>query len=260
MLLKGAVIGSSVEAAYYALVNEHHFIPTRKTPQVFYKTLTAPILGTNSEAEAWTKASLTLGLLSKKVWMNALSTVRVTEDIIRVIQGNTSFKYRFEKLFVFDPTGVQLHNEILEANPKTHIVFDDFEISVLGPKRYELQPITGGSEFVKELHFYSSDRVDGADFITDCMVESELSIEQLGKFDFSDTMVRFVVERHLASIGVHGRLMSYYKNGKPKYRKPKVVHVKRVVCEKDNNIYKDTESIKFLNLSLEDIIEESSQG
>ena len=84
--------------------------------------------------------------------------------------------------------------------------------------------------------------------------------DQLGSVEYSDSMIRFVVERHLVSVGVRGRFMKYYDSGTPKYRKPKVKHVKRISFEKDNNRYKDTEKIKFMNISLEEINEDSTQG
>ena len=144
--------------------------------------------------------------------------------------------------------------------PKTYRVIDDFELSVLGPKRYELDPLCYSTSLVKELHFYCSGRVDGSDYITDCVTESELTQEQINSIDYSDSMVRFVVERHLTSLGVYGRLMKYYDSGKPKYRKPKVVHAKRLAYEKDNNLYKDSDKIVFLDKSLGEIIEESTEG
>ena len=258
MLLGGFVIGSTVEAAYYALINDLYFIPNRKRPAMFYNKTSVSLFGTKDEHELWTRINLMLGLLSKRIAFEDTHTIRVEEDAIKVSTGNTSFKYKFDKVYIFDSTSVQTDCRIKEAKDKTYIVMDDFELSILGPKRYHLEPIIGEKSFPKQLHFYSSDRVDGADYITDCIVESELTEEQLNLFDYSDTMVRFILERHLTSIGVYGRLMEYYKSGKPKYRKPKVVHVKRLVFEKDNSIYHDTERVKFLNLSLESIIEESS--
>ncbi len=259
MLLTGLVLGSTIEAAYYALVNEYHFIPTRMTPIMFYEKSDVSLFGLEKTSEIWNKLNLMIGLLSKRIAFDHTSSIRIVDDVIRITTGNLTFKYQFEKLFIFDPTGVQIENEIQTPKPKSFVVFDDFELSVLGPKRYELEPITKGSGFARELHFYCSDRVDGADFITDCVVESELSHEQISSFEYSDSMARFVVERHLTSVGVYGRFMKYYNNGKPKYRKPKVVHVKRVSYEKDNNEYRDTENVKFLDLSLRQIIEESTE-
>lgn len=259
MLLNGVVIGSSVEAAYYSLVNDLFFIPTKKIPPMFYEQSPVRILGLTNKSEIWTKLNLMLGLLSKKISFGQDSNIRVVDDTIRITSENVTFKYQFENLYVFDPTGVQLENEIKVAMPKTYKVLDDFEISTLGPKRYQLEPITSKCGFVKEMHFYCSGRVDGSDYITDCMVESELTYEQINSFDYSDSMVRFAVERHLTSIGVYGRLMKYYTSGKPKYRKPKVVHVKRLAFEIDNNKYKDNDKVFFLDKNLRDIIEESTK-
>ena len=52
--------------------------------------------------------------------------------------------------------------------------------------------------------------------------------------------------------------MNFYKNGEPKYRKPKVKHVKRLVFKKDLSLYKNSDKIKFISPSLEEIINESS--
>jgi len=259
MLLTGVVIGSTVEAAYYALVNEYHFTTTRKTPPMFYERLDVSLFGKTSTAEAWTKLNIMLGLLSKRLPTKPNTSIRISDQQIRITSDNVTFKYNFDKMFLYDPSGIQLDNEIKQVKEKTFIVLDDFELSVLGPKRYSLPPITGSQGVCRELHFYSSDRVDGADYITDCVVESELTMDQLKSFDYSDSMIRFLVKRHLTSINVNGRLMKHYKNGNPKYRKPNVVHVKRLLQEKDNNIYKDTKHVKFMNPSLGEIIEQSTK-
>ena len=254
------MIGSSVEAAYYALVNEYYFIPTRKMPPMFYNKLQVPLLGSERESDVWPKLNIMMGLLSRRLTFNQSPSIRVTDNIIKIATQNTTFKYSFDKLYVFDPTGVQFENDIKISKRKTFIVLDDFELSNMGPKRYELSGLCQQNGFARKLHFYSSDRVDGSSYITDCVVESELNQQEINCFEYSDSMVRFVVERHLKSLGVHGILMKYYDSGKPKYRKPKVTHVKRMVFEKDNNIYEDSQSVKFINLSLREILEESSKG
>ena len=260
MLLKGVVIGSTCAAAYYALVNGYYFVPTRKTPPVFYRRLERPLLGTAVEADAWNKVNIRLGLSSKRLSLGEQASIRVSEEQLKIVCENVTFRYEFETVYVFDPSGIVLENEVRAPHPRTFTVFDDFELSSLGPKKYELPSVTGSSGLVKEMHFYCSDRVDGANFITDCVTESELTHEQLNSFDYSDSMIRFIVKRHLTSVGVHGIFMKYYDSGKPKYRKPKVVHVRRLVFERDNNIYKDTVRVKFLNLSLKEIDEISTKG
>ena len=249
MLLDKVVIGSTLEAAYYALINECFFVPNRQCPPMFYR----------ENVETWPKLNFMLGLLSKLLSFEDTETIRIVDNQLKITSQNKTYKYDFGKCFIFDPTGIQHENEIKVTRPKTFIVLDDFELSTLGAKRTEIPPIVAGEGLGKEVHFYSSDRVDGAAYITDCVVESELTLEQINSFDYSDTIVRFIVERHLTSVGVNGILMTYYKNGKPKYRKPKVRHVKRLAFAKDNNVYADTECVKMLDLSMEDIVEEGAK-
>ena len=248
MLLDKVVIGSTSEAAYYALMNNCFFIPNRQFPPLFYKEST----------QTWPKLNLMLGLLSKLLSFEDVETIRLADDQVKITAQNEIYKYNFQQCFVFDPTNIQLDNEIEHLKPKTFIVLDDFELSTLGEHRFEIEPIEAKPGFACQVHFYSSDRVDGASYITDCLVESELTQEQINSFDYSDTMVRFVIERHLTSVGVYGTFMEYYKSGKPQYRKPKVRHVKRLIYPKDNNLYKDTQYVKMINLSMEEIVEESS--
>lgn len=259
MLLNKIVIGSSIESAYYALVNECYFIPTTRGPLMFYDHSEISLFGLKEKSKIWARLNLILGLISRRIAFEDVSKIRILDSEVRLSTGNSTFKYQFEKMFIFDPTKIQMDNEIEHHRPPTFRVLDDFELSTLGPKRHELKSTPSTTGFAKELHFYCSDRVDGADYITDCVVESELTRDQLNSFDYSGSMARFVVERHLTSIGVYGRLMKYYESGKPKYRKPKVTHVKRVSYEIDNNIYRDTAEVKFLSLSLGEVIEESTK-
>lgn len=259
MLLTKAVIGSTVEAAYFALVNDFFFIPTRKTPPMFYNEAPIPSLKTRTEPESWNKVNTMLGLSSKRICFPETSALKIEEGIVKIVSENTVFRYQFDKIYVFDTTSIKIDNKIKKALPKTFIVIDDFELSTMGQKRYHLPTTTRQENFAKKINFYCSGRVDGSDYITDCVVESEMTQEQINLFEYSDSMVRFVVQRHLEAIGVRGSLMKYYNNGMPKYRKPKVKHVKRIVQEKDNNIYEDTDIVKILNLSLGDIIENCTQ-
>ncbi len=246
MLLDKVVIGSTAEAAYYALVNDCFFIPNRDHPLLFYK----------ENRDTWPKLNLMIGLLSKLLSFENLQAIRLDHNQLKISAQNMTYKYEFDQCYIFNSTGVQLDNNIINAHPRTFLVLDDFELSNLGPQRSEIASIVGEQGFAREVHFYCSSRVDGATYITDCVVESELTQEQINDFDYSDTIARFVVERHLASVGVYGRFMKYYKSGKPKYRKPKVRHVKRLIYPKDNNIYEDTHHVKMVSLSMEEIIEE----
>ena len=137
-------------------------------------------------------------------------------------------------------------------------VYDDYELSNLGGKHPYLEPKETIEHFGGKIFYYISDRVDGAQYVTDCIVESQLTTEELNSVEYSDSMVRFLVERHLTSIGICGNIVGIYKNGKPKFRKPKVVHRSRAVLKKDMNKYKNSAKVSFLELKLEEVLDEIS--
>ena len=246
MLLKNVVIGSTVQSANFALMRGYYFINAREHMQPFYNNI-----------DDWSRAVLELGFSGQLLSYDECPKIRIEEDSIKISSDSRLYKYFFENCYVFDPTRVSHDNELLEARNKTFLVLDDFELSQLGKNGKSIPDSHDNTRFSKKITFYTSDRVDGANYITDCVVESTLTQEQLNNFDYSDTMVKFVVERYLKLQNVNGTFMNLYKNGTPKYRKPVVKHVKRLIIEKDNNLYKDTKNVKF---KMQDINEYKPKG
>ena len=189
---------------------------------------------------------------------NNINNIRIFGNNVSITTQSNQTKHKFEICKIFDPTGIELENEIESYGETVYLVYDDFELANLGGKHGYLQPKITSSPFAGNIHYYVSNRVDGANYITDCVATSELTREQLNNFDYSDAMVRFAVERHLTSIGIYGNFMEYYKNGNPKYRKPKVIHRTRLIKEREKTIYKDSGRVQFLDLSLESIFNEIS--
>lgn len=254
MLLGKLTIGSSLESAVYALLNDTYYLPTLKFGPMFYEEVGHRLLLTESKELTWSRIQLILALSGKLLNYESIQSIRISENLLKVSSENGFFKYEFDVCNIFDPTGIQLDNEILEESPTVYKVYDDFEISVLGGKHEYLEPKLSNDDLANQIHYYISDRVDGAGYVTDCVVQSFLTRQQLNDVDYSDSMVRFAVSRHLTSIGIYGSFMNMYKSGKPKYRKPKIVHKNRIVLEQEMNKYADSKSIKFLDLSIKEIV------
>ena len=111
MLLDKVVIGSSIEAAY-ALVNECYFVPNRQIPPMFYR----------ENPKTWPKLNIMIGLLSKLLSFEGTETLRIVENQLRIPASNKTYKYDFGKCFIFDPTGVNLENQIKDAKPKLSLL------------------------------------------------------------------------------------------------------------------------------------------
>ena len=256
MLLDRLVIGSSIEALLYALKEDCFVLYNRVRPLLFYRSLSVPILGKDREPEVLTKLLLTLSLLGKVIQFEEVESVRIADGKVKVFANNRAYGYEFGSCTIFDPTGIIHENAIISPFEPMYHVIDDFELKNIGRATRSIPSLRQEDKFVSGLHFYTSNRVDGAKFITDCVSESHLSMQQLQSFEYSDSTVKFVVERYLRAAGVNGTSAGINKNGTTKYRRPFVTHVKRFVFEEDRNVYKDTENVRFSNKTLTEIIDE----
>ena len=257
MLLDNIVIGSTVESALYAFLNDYFFIPSDDLLPPFFKKMKINFLGSPREDYTWSRLNTLMAFSGKLLNYENVLKFRISESKIKIITENSNYNYEFGSCYIFDPTKIifSFEIDIIEKRKDKYIIYDDFQISSLGSKYKFLEPKITEDNFASKIHYYSSDRVDGSDYVTDCLVESFLEKENLLDFNYSETMCRFVVERHLSSIGVLGSRAGSYKNGKTKFRKPKVIHNNRVVLRKDETTYRDTEKIKFIkDCKIEDLL------
>ena len=259
MFLDNVVIGSDISAALYSVVNDKYFLSTTSRPPLFCEHSPISLFGSTRSDIIWSRTILILALQGKLVSHEEIENIKISDEEIKIATPSGAWKYSFNLCEIFDPTGTRIENSIVQPIEPSYTVYDDFELSRLGSKHQYLQPYSKPSEtLVKRVDFYTSSRVDGANYVTDCLTKSKLTENQLNDFEYSDTMARFCVERILESMGVYGNFMNFYKSGSPKYRKPKVVHKKRVIIKKDNNIYLDSEKIKFLEINIPEIFNDIS--
>jgi len=85
--------------------------------------------------------------------------------------------------------------------------------------KHDIDHIETGDDFVKEIWFYSSDRIDGKTPVKDACVVSLLTPEELEDFDFSETMARFKAVSEMEIRGMKGKFNGLGPNGKPKHYK-----------------------------------------
>ena len=259
MFLNRLVIGDTAESALYALLTESYFVSTRKIPYLFFENLPFSIMGFNRYSELWSRLNFMMGLLGKKISIKDESLIKIDNDKIK-FSSSVIESYNFTECIIFDTTYVSAPDFLKEARDYTYYVIDDYEVSRLGKKYLNLNSLSHEKrDFAKQIHFYSSSRIDGANYITDCVMTSFLTKEQLYSYEYSDSMGIFAIKRHLESLGINGVFMNYYKNGKPKYRKPKIKHVKRIINKLDNSIYEGFSGVNFVkNMSFKEILNDFS--
>ena len=69
---------------------------------------------------------------------------------------------------------------------------------------YEVDFIHTNDDFVSEIWFYSSDRIDGNTPVRDACAVSKLTESQLIDFDYSETMARFKELKIMKDNGMRG--------------------------------------------------------
>ena len=86
--------------------------------------------------------------------------------------------------------------------------------------KHEIDHIRTNDDFVSEIWFYSSDRIDGNTPVRDACAVSKLTGVQLTDFDFSETMARFKVVHEMEQRGMKGLFAGGYTTaGNPKHYK-----------------------------------------
>ena len=170
--------------------------------------------------------------------------------------GNKYFKIQSDKITLFDDesvTGLPA-NEPLE---KIYKVYD--WVSVRSGTVHEYDLLETDEDFVNQLYFYPSDRIDGNHNKKDAVSVSLMTEEQISDIDYSDIYVRFKVLDMMKSAGIKGRRNGRDVNNPDRiiYRAIKIEMADREIVPLYKNIYQDINNINFNYQTEEEIIEQS---
>ena len=107
--------------------------------------------------------------------------------------------------------------------------------------KHQVDYIKTQDDFVQEIWFYSSDRIDGNTLVKDARAVSYLTQQELSDFNYSETMARFKVVNEMEERGMKGKFNGYGPNGKPKYYKFRTTHITRGT-KKHNETFESTQN------------------
>ena len=161
----------------------------------------------------------------------------------------------FSNCFYFGDDNISgLVREKELANP-TYTCYDWIAFNSGG--KHKVDYIWVGDDFVKEIWFYSSDRMCGNSPVKDACVVSTLTEDQLSEFDHSETMARFKMISEMEKRGMKGRQNGYSSNGNPKHYKFKTTPIRRTkrrdpmeIISKDDRVSLPSVSEKSLLANL----------
>jgi hypothetical protein len=126
--------------------------------------------------------------------------------------------------------------------------------------KHEYDFIESDTDFVKEILFYPTERVDGNQPFKDAVSVSYLTEKQLASFDYSDINARFKTLKMMKEAGIRGA-----RNGRDmlnksryKYYAVKIENAKRETQLINKPVYQSNEIIKFNTDTFDDIINKNT--
>ena len=214
---------------------------TRPTPAKLTTIDDIKVVGLQKEL-LWERLLFLLNLDGKVPLANLCASMRFDgEHLICSNEYSKIATLNFRNCFYFgDDNCLKLIKQKELANP-TYTCYDWVAFNRGG--KHKIDYIWVGGDFVKEIWFYSSDRVCGNSPVKDACVVSTLTQDQLADFDYSETMARFKMISEMEKRGMRGRQNGYSTNGNPKHYKFRTTSIRRTkrrdpveIASKDDRI------------------------
>lgn len=164
----------------------------------------------------WERIFFLLSMNGKIIATQDVSNLRLLDN--KIIISNEYSKIMelfFEKCHYYGDAGAQDFVEKENLDEEIYICYDHIAFNSGG--KHEIDFIHSGDDFVSEIWFYSSDRIDGNTPVRDACAVSKLTKEQLLNFDYSETMARFKVLKIMKDNGMRGKFNGYTKKGTPRH-------------------------------------------
>ena len=185
------VLGWREEAVSFAREHGYHLI-VNSDQRPFHH-----FVGYQDIKSKWYEGIFDLGMRSLLPVPFDVQTVGLDGGKLKVVtRGNTKVMISFQKLHIFDLDNCG--NLGVDEVIKDYLVHDMFDItsgSLLG-REIVLKP---KDEFVQLIQFVTSNRIDkntSGDF-KDIVTTSIIGFEDIKNFDYSDTVIRILIERKL---------------------------------------------------------------
>jgi len=198
---------------------------TREGELELTRTNGVKVVGSRAEL-LWERLLFLLNLDGKVPLANLCSSMRFDgEHLICSNEYSKIGALNFARIFYFGDDNISgLVKEKELANP-SYTCYDWIAFNSGG--KHEIDYIWVGDDFVKEIWFYSSDRMCGNSPVKDACVVSTLTQDQLTDFDYGETMARFKMISEMEKRGMRGRQNGYSTNGNPKHYKFRTTPIRR---------------------------------
>ena len=202
----------------------------------------------------WERLLFLLGLQGQNPLSNLAHSVRYDGE------GQLTFSDKYAKLIdiKFDECvyfGDDSCDQILKINLDydKYVCYDWIAFNRGG--KHQVDYIKTQDDFVQEIWFYSSDRIDGNTLVKDACAVSYLTQQELSDFNYSETMARFKVVNEMEERGMKGKFNGYGPNGKPKHYKFRTSCIGRRVDRAPQEIELESPHFRLADKSQTDMLQ-----
>ena len=229
------VIGSSLSALIFAYINDYpvlftdvdvpfrfDYLSPKHTP-IGVPCEARTLLSFNDEMEVgtrkqilWDRLFFLLSLKGLIPLSNLCKTVRYDgKSIVCSNEYSKIFEASFVNCHYFGDSNAAGFVRKNKLDEHSYICYDYIAFNSGG--KHEIDYIYTDDDFISEVWFYSSDRIDGNTPVRDACAVSELTRQQLQDFDYSETMARFKTLKVMKDNGMRGKQNGYTKKGTPRH-------------------------------------------
>lgn len=180
------------------------------------------------EIDLWNHLYMLLSMGGQLPFADNAASIRIDEGTLIVSTNNRSriVRGQYETLWMFDDNNIGGMPPITEACEE-YCVVDWFDVRS-GMKHGESRLIDPSEDFVRNVYFYPSQRLNGYHpDKKDLCSESFLHESQLDDFEYSPTYARFKVIEKMKDVGIRGARNGTGPDGKPKHYALKIEFNKR---------------------------------
>ena len=175
------------------------------------------------------------------------------EKVVCTDEYSKIYEFNFNTCYYFGDSGVFNIATPTAGHKPEYICYDYIAFHKGG--KHDVDYIHTFDDFVSEIWFYSSERIDGNTGVKDACIVSRLTKEQLTDPNYSETMARFKMEKTIKDKGMRGPINGYTATGKPKYYNFKTSHYGREVRQATTPHYPCTPRIQTEHPAEEELVE-----
>ncbi len=245
------VIGNDLESASFAYDEGIPLISTDITPPFFFEMVEKGLIRIDdkevtSKREIWEFLRFELSLSGLLPFADKVARLAVDGEQIRITtKGNKFFKIAFNKLHIFNDSGVLGVEDRLEQKADKYMVLDWFDVRT--GNKHGHTTLTGDTDFVRDIYFFKSPRVDGSHNFKDLVAVSYLTEKQIESDEYTSLLVRYRVLDMMKEAGIRGKRNGRDPKNKTKYkfRSVAIEARKRDIVMVGKNKYKGDSRIIF---------------